>query len=168
MNSSPYDSSSFIPFTGIINDREGYLHLIEELEGLKRFLFRDKAGPISVKAGGYISADLEKIFKEIEQRGLEPATDDKQNDFLNALIDYLEIIPFVKITLSFDPTAIFLSSINNKISLLANKKIILDVAVDRRIIGGLKIEYLGKFADYSVGKKVDLFLTSSKEQFIHD
>jgi len=155
---SPFDPAAFIPFANLINGKDDFFRILEEIEGTKRFLFRDKMGPISLKAGEYLSPDLSRVFGQIEQLGLEPTTDDKQQDFLNDIMEFLKTIPVVKIIFAFEPTASFVAGVNSKLSNAVGKKIILDYAVDEDIVGGVKIEYLGKFGDFSLEPAVETFL----------
>lgn len=159
---SVFDEAAFVPFGSIVSDTGDLYRLIEQVEGLSRFLFRDKQGPISVKAGEYLTSNLAIIFKEIEDRGLEPTTDDKQSDFLSALSTYLKNIPLVKITLAFDPTLEFVAQLNKKITAAAGCKVILDVLVDESIVGGAKFEFGGKYWSSTLDGQIQKVAESQK------
>ncbi len=71
----------------------------------------------------------------------------------------------MKITLAFEPDDTFSNRINEVITNLAGKKIVLDVEVNHHIIAGIKIEYMGKFSDYSFETKTDEFLKKNLKNF---
>lgn len=159
---SVFSEAAFIPFGSIVSDTNDLYRLIEQVEGLSRFLFRDKQGPISIKAGEYLTSNLAIIFKEIEDRGLEPATDDKQADFLRALADYIKNIPLVKITLAFDPKLEFVAQLNREITAVAGCKVVLDISVDESIVGGAKFEYKGKYWSSTLEVQITQVIDSQK------
>jgi len=41
---SQFDDSALVIFANIVNDTQGVSYLIDQLESLKRFLFKDKEG----------------------------------------------------------------------------------------------------------------------------
>lgn len=153
-----FDVSCFLPFLALVADRGDLFRLVEQIEGLFRFLFRDKPGPITTKAGEYLTPNLAAVFREVEEKGLEPKEDDKQSDFLYALIDFLKKVPQVKMTLAFEPSISFVDRLNLAITKAAGKKIILDIKVDPRIVAGALFEYQGKYFDGSMQKPIEAFV----------
>lgn len=158
-----FDVSCFLPFLALVADRGDLFRLVEQIEGLFRFLFRDRPGAISTKAGEYLTPNLAAVFRDIEEKGLEPKDDDKQSDFLYALIDYLKKVPQVKMALAFEPSINFVDRLNLSITRAAGKKIILDIKVDPRIVAGAQFEYQGKYFDGSMQKGVELFIERTKK-----
>ncbi len=158
MTKIQFDKAVFIPFVGTVYDTNGMYLLIEQLEGLKRFLFKDKEGTISRKAGTFLSSNIASILSQLETLGLEPADDEKQLQLLDAIIEYLTNMPRVKVTLAFEPSITFVNKLNSVVSKEIGQKVILDISVNQFIFAGAVFEYNGKVRDYSLGQKVDDYI----------
>ncbi len=142
------DSSAFVAFANSVFTTGDMYRLFDQLEELKRFLFKDKAGTISQKAGFYMPKNLAPTFLEIESLGLEPAEDLTQQRFLDSVIAYLRSLPLVKMTLAFEPTDSFVKKINGEVSDLIHQKALLDITVDQHVMGGAIVEYRGRRKEY--------------------
>lgn len=158
MTKIQFDKAVFIPFVSTVYDTNGMYLLIEQLEGLKRFLFKDKEGTISQKAGTFLSSNIASILSQLETLGLEPQDDEKQLQLLDAIIEYLTNMPKVKVTLAFEPSITFVNKLNGVISKELGQKVILDISVNQFIFAGAVFEYNGKVKDYSLGQKVDDYI----------
>ncbi len=158
MTKIQFDKAVFIPFVSTVYDTNGMYLLIEQLEGLKRFLFKDKEGTISRKAGTFLSSNIASILSQLETLGLEPADDEKQLQLLDAIIEYLTNMPKVKVTLAFEPSITFVNKLNGIVSKEIGQKVILDISVNQFIFAGVVFEYNGKVKDYSLGQKVDDYI----------
>lgn len=158
MTKIQFDKAVFIPFVSTVYDTNGMYLLIEQLEGLKRFLFKDKEGTISQKAGTFLSSNIASILSQLETLGLEPADDEKQLQLLDAIIEYLTNMPKVRVTLAFEPSITFVNKLNGVISKELGQKVILDISVNQFIFAGAVFEYNGKVKDYSLGQKVDDYI----------
>lgn len=158
MTKIQFDKAVFIPFVSTVYDTNGMYLLIEQLEGLKRFLFKDKEGTISRKAGTFLSSNIASILGQLETLGLEPADDEKQLQLLDAIIEYLTNMPRVKVTLAFEPSITFVNKLNSVVSKEIGQKVILDISVNQFIFAGVVFEYNGKVKDYSLGQKVDDYI----------
>lgn len=158
MTKIQFDKAVFIPFVSTVYDTNGMYLLIEQLEGLKRFLFKDKEGTISRKAGTFLSSNIASILNQLETLGLEPQDDEKQLQLLDAIIEYLTNMPKVKVTLAFEPSITFVNKLNGIVSKEIGQKVILDISVNQFIFAGAFFEYNGKVRDYSLGQKVDDYI----------
>ncbi|KKR50745.1 MAG: hypothetical protein UT84_C0007G0016 [Candidatus Curtissbacteria bacterium GW2011_GWA1_40_16] len=158
MTKIQFDKAVFTPFVNAVYDTNGMYLLIEQLEGLKRFLFKDKEGTISRKAGTFLSSNIASILSQLETLGLEPGDDEKQLQLLDAIIEYLTNMPKVKVTLAFEPSITFVNNLNSVVSKEIGQKVILDISVNQFIFAGAVFEYNGKVKDYSLGQKVDDYI----------
>ena len=152
------DETAILPFANSINTTEDLFRLIEQLEGLQRYLYKGKAGYLSVKALEFLSPDVSKIFKEIESLGLEPIEEDKQMDFVDSLIRFLRNITVLKMTVAYIPTEAFTAKVSGDVSKQFGKKVILELSVDESVVGGAAFEFLGKYANYTYGANVTKFV----------
>lgn len=158
MRKLEFDPAVFVPFVNMINDTRVLFLLVNHLEGVKRFLFKDKEGTISQKAAMFLSSNLDAVFKELEQRGLEPKTDTAQMQFLTDIIHHMKGLPQVKVTLGFEPSVTFISFMSDSISKQVGEKVLLDILVDQFIVAGVSFEFRGKFADYTLSESINGFI----------
>lgn len=154
------DKSAFLPFANSINDTGEQVRLLDQVATIGRFLFKGKEGAITQKASEYLPSDLASIFLELEEKGLEPAGDDRQMAFLDSLIKYLKAMPQVGVTLAFTPTNNFITRVNSVISNELGKKVVLDIIINQYIIGGANFEYKGKFREDNLGQKLDTVIVN--------
>lgn len=155
---SKFNDSALVIFANMVNDTQGVSYLIDQLEGLKRFLFKDKEGTISEKTDVSLAQNLLPVFAEIEEKGLEPATDPAQLQFLDSVINNLKNLPCVKTILAFEPSETFIARLNSDISAEIGQKVILELVVDRHIVAGAIFEYEGKVFGDTLEEKLSLAL----------
>lgn len=113
--------------------------LIDRLTILKKSLY-DK----SVNAGS-IPEEIEKDFLSSESK----------EAYLKKLIESLNSLDTVQITIAFDPGPNTIILIKNWLKQNLKKTPLIDLKINPNIIGGVIIVYNGKYADFSVKKKMD-------------
>lgn len=156
-------------FTSAINDTKGLYRLVDQLSSINKNLYHNLSGSIVAKTKGFLTPSLEIIFGYLEEQGLEPEGDSAQKQFLEEIISELKKVPLVKITLAFEPDDSFTAKLNETISNQVNQKIFLDILVNHHIVGGVVLEYQGKFKDYSLEPRVDQYLKEAvKRQMFED
>ncbi len=144
---------AFEPFVKLVNDTGDLAFLIKEFSKVEQFLFKTKSGTILAKVNGTLPKSLALIFGEIENGGLEPFGDQKQLEFLRALLAYLKSLPVVTVTLAYEPGSSFVARLNTQISETLGKKVLLDITVDKDILGGARFEYGGRVGDYTLEER---------------
>ncbi len=72
------------------------------------------------------------------------------NDFLKTLPEIVAKIPIITITIAFEPSQETLQSISQWFLINLKTQYILDLQIDRKIIGGAVINFNGKYKDYSI------------------
>lgn len=154
----------FSVFASSINDTKGLYRLIDQISAINKNLYHNLSGTIVSKTRGFLPPNLAAIFGYLEEQRLEPEGDGPQKQFLEEIISELKTIPVVKITLAFEPDDNFTSKLNETISTQAGQKVILDILVNHHIVGGIVVEYQGKFKDYSLEPKVDAYLKETVKQ----
>lgn len=152
---------AFSPFLNSIYDMNGFLGMVDEINLIERSLFRGKEGPISQKARDFTTGNIINIFEELEKAGLEPTTDQRQMQFLKDLVDYIKKLPFIKVSIAFEPTNTFLMKLNSQICAIVGKKVILDVVINQYLIGGAIFEYNGKVGRFTLDTQLDEVLTKA-------
>ncbi len=153
MNSA--SESAFAAFANTVYDTASLNRIIDDLTLIQRSLFKDKTGPISVKARDYTTSNIIPIFEEVEKAGLEGTTDQKQLQFLKDLVSFLQNLPIVKVTIAFDPTQSLIVKLSNQLSGFVGNKVILDLVIDGSVIGGAIFEYRGRRAGQTLQDKLE-------------
>lgn len=72
-------------------------------------------------------------------------------------------IPVVHMTLAFEPTNTVLKSISLWFLRREQKKVILDLTLERQILGGAFISYDGLYKDYTLKTKLDKYFSKERE-----
>lgn len=132
--------------------------LIDQLNNLVKDLYHNKIGTINAKIDGALPANLVGLFQEIETKNLEPTGDEGQKRFLEELVAQLKKLTLAKVTLAFEPNDEFVAKLSSEITGIVGKKVIIDISVEPKIVGGLLLEYQGHYRDYSLRSKVDEFV----------
>lgn len=85
-----------------------------------------------------------------------------RKDFLDKILEVkdtlasdLEKIKVIKIILAVKPSAGVILTLDEFFQKILNKKVIFDIEVDPKLIGGIQIVFDGKYGDYSVLKLID-------------
>ncbi len=158
MKQVEFDKAVYTPFTNIVNSTHDVYILVEQIEGMKRFLFRDKQGMITQKVGTFLSSSMSEILKQLEQSGLVPQDDEKQMQLLDSIIEFLKNIPVVKLDFAFEPSITFVSEVNSALCKQIGRKVVLDIYVNQFLVAGANFEYEGKYKEYSLALKIDNFI----------
>ena len=102
---------------------------------------------------GIQKADI--FLKILRDHGLQNATLREVQDFLKKIQDIVKDLSVVSLTIAFEPSEDMLKSLVQWFTLNVHKQVVFDIQVDHHIIAGVKINYNGKFKDYSVGPLFD-------------
>jgi F0F1-type ATP synthase delta subunit len=99
---------------------------------------------------------LSEVLKKLAIENEVKLEDTEEVDlFLNRLRDDIQTLPRLSITLSFPPTLELIKEINRWITLNLKAAIMLDFAVDDRLVAGAKIAFKGKIVDHSLKKRME-------------
>lgn len=121
--------------------------LISEAEELKRAMFETKEGRLEQALKNEVRASVSGIIKNgIEKNGAEK--------YLNGLIDELKKMDEVKIVLAIEPTESLIGLIYATINKGKNASFVLNLEIDKNILGGALISYKGKYFDGSLAKLI--------------
>lgn len=132
--------------------KEELIFFLEEISVAQKEIFKKEEGFLSKKVEGRISEDLKKYSKNPEQ----------QFYFLEQLKKYLLNIPQVKLEIVFSPSANFLNKISSWLKKEIGKKIFLDLVLNPEIVGGVIIEYQGKYRNFSLAKEIDKIIAEKR------
>jgi len=145
----------FEEFAKKIKTKEELIFYLEELSQAQEVAFRQGEALLSEKLKGKISEGLKNFFEKMEEKGMLSKNPEQQSSFLEKIKKYLLSLPEVKLEIAFSPSSDFLKKINLWFKEELGQKVILDLTVNPKIVGGAIIEYQGNWQDYSLAKKID-------------
>ncbi|MCD6528259.1 F0F1 ATP synthase subunit delta [bacterium] len=138
-----------------IKTKEELIFYLEELSQAQQAVFKGGRILLSEKLKGKISEEFKKFLEKMEERKMLSKNPDQQYSFLEKIKKYLLSLPEVKLEIAFSPSNEFLKKISLWFEKKLNQKVILDLTVNPKIVGGAIIEYQGNWRDYSLAKEID-------------
>jgi len=144
----------FLKLEEKIKTQEDLIFFLEEIDLASDLILKEPQKKFSQKLEGKISKDLLEILKELEEKDKRYQDPQEQVFFLQLLKNHLKSLPKVKIEIAFEPEKETLEKISQWFKENLKKKVILDLKINPKIIGGAKIEYQGKWRDFSLAKKI--------------
>ena len=122
------------------------LELAEKFDLLKKKIFSSRADwKESLKS--QLGEDLYAVLSAVPgQKEL--------SDIFEKFTKEAASLDTARLDIAFDPTYEFLSKISEWISREAGHKVILDINVSKKLIGGLQVSFGGHFTDASLEKKI--------------
>jgi len=105
------------------------------------------------KAKEKISNKFYDFFLELSQDGY--SNKEKILKELEETKDELLKLPVLKIQLAFLPTPSFIKELSDWFKKNLKKRVLLDIEVNPTIVGGLILEYKGRYLDLSLKKEIE-------------
>ncbi len=140
--------------------KENLQTLIDKLDNLKQGAY--KSGfDASKSLGGLTDAELQ-LLSEFED--LPRVTAFKGEDFISAIssvVNKLKDLPEITLIMAFEPTHDFKQSIFEDLEGIYGTNLVVTMKVNPRILGGLIVEYQGRYCDYSIQNKVNEFFKNN-------
>lgn len=137
-----------------IKTKEDLVFFLEEIDLAEVLILKEPGKKISQKLKNKISFDLFEILKEIEKKEKQYQDAEGQVFFLRLLKKHLISLPKVRLEIAFDIPEVMLGEISQWFEDNFGKKFVLDIRVNPKIIGGTRLEYNGRWADFSLAKKI--------------
>jgi len=151
----------FEDFVKEIKTKEELILSFEEITQAERIIFEKKSGPLSEKIKGKVREKFREFIKRMEDKEILSQNPTQQRSFLEKLKKYLSSLPEVKLEIAFSPSNEFLKKINQWFNEKLAQKVILDLTINPKIVGGIVIEYKGNWRDYSLAKRIDKLIEKS-------
>ncbi|MBI2621944.1 MAG: F0F1 ATP synthase subunit delta [Candidatus Levybacteria bacterium] len=146
----------------LINTSEEKEEFINFLEGLLENIYKEHFQPIAKDSSMLVKNFWDCLNLQIAQRKI---TNNKEEieKFLNSLLQEIRKLSSVKLTIALSPTDELINAIGKWAQKNLSQKIIFDIEVDKKILGGaIIISDEGRFMDYSLRRKID-YVFSMKE-----
>jgi len=135
--------------------------LLEEISALKASLFETKQGGIEEVLKEEVRSEIARVVRAKKQEG------ENMEKYLSKLEEAVKSLEEFKLELAFDPTEQTLEVVSNWISQNIGEGYLLDIKVNRSILGGAKLSFKGKYFDGSLIKIVDDSLLANREAIIN-
>ena len=119
------------------------------INALKDALYKTEEGLYEKTFRDHVPLHMADVFR----KNL-PQDREKQTEYLEGLKKALEELPIVSLTTAFYPTEGFLAELVSKMREVMKAQVLVDVKVRRLLLGGARVEYGGRFKDYSVRNKL--------------
>ncbi len=97
-----------------------------------------------------VASEIRRLLKSYELTGK-----DEIKQFLSQGYKTICALPILRLTLAFEPSETAINDISDWARNNIEERIILDLTLDRRLLGGALIEYKGKYYDYSLKTKLE-------------
>lgn len=150
---------NFEDFAKKIITKENLLFYINQINLLQGIVFKKVKTPLSARTEGKVDEKLINYIQELERKEMLPHSPNQQLAFLEELKKYLLTISQVRIEIAFTPSENFIFKIAEWLKKNLHQKMILDLAINPRIVGGAIIEYQGKYCNFSLVKKINQLIS---------
>jgi len=134
---------------------EDLVFFLDQLSIVRKFLFSQTHIPLSERLKSKIDEKLRKEIEKLEKEKILPSSPEDQSSFFKGLENFLLKIPKVKLEIAFEPSEEFISKVKEWFKEKIKKRVILDISVNPKIVGGAKIEFQGKWKDFSLEKEME-------------
>lgn len=155
-------------FEGIIKKirtKEELIFFLEEIAKIRQIIFKDSGALLSKKAERKVSGETKELLERLEKEGVISESRGRQSAFWEELEKELQSLPEIKLEIAFSPDGDSLEKISQWLEKESGRKIILDLAINPKIVGGAIIEYQGNWRDFSLAKDIDKLISQKAYNF---
>ncbi len=142
--------------------KEDLVFFLEEINLTKGLIFKDIKTPLSKKLKGKVSEDFENYLQELEKKGLASQSPSQQLEFFEKIKKTVQELPQIKLEIAFQPSNNFLLKVKEWLKEATGQEMILDVTQNPELVGGVTVEYRGKYINLSLAKKIDELLSEKR------
>jgi len=158
--------SVFEKFTDTIKTKEQLDRYLEQIRQASRWVYKGGSLPLSEKIKGTAREEFRQFVRELEEAGQIPSARRDESTFLKNIAKTWESLPVIRLKLAFLPSDDFLDDLTEWLAKQTGRKVVLDIEVDERIIGGCTFEYAGEYRDCTLEAKLDEVLEAEVRRMI--
>jgi len=136
----------------LIKTREELKQLTDDLWKVRESIFKTDIDAVEETLSKDLNMEMAAIVRDAWQKNAHKET------VIEQLIDSLNHLDIVRITLAMKPSETLVAKVSEWLRAETGTKVILDIKVNEDIMGGIVIDYQGKYGDYSARTKVADFL----------
>lgn len=138
--------------------KEDLVLLLDDIDLAGELSFKTGGVPLSEKIKGRISASFQNYLEFLEKKGIITQNSEKNHRFFEDLKNYFLKLPQINIEIAFLPKQEFIEKVSFWLEKNFGEKVILNFIFNPNIGGGAKIEYKGRYFDFSIAKKLNELL----------
>jgi len=135
----------------LVRTKDDFSLIKAQLDLLESGLYETKGNTFDYVLKNKISSSLSGLILKLIKT-------EKKENVIEKIRQELEGVKFLKVTLAIDPSEKFIESMADWLNKMNSRNIALDIEVDQSIIGGVIVEFEGKYFDASLRSKLDLVL----------
>lgn len=143
----------------------------EELERVRQgvsvmssAVYQEGAGDIEQLISKSLGLKTSEVLKPFLKGDKVPKEGEALHRFFSELKEKLGSLEIVTLTLAFDPPEGFIRELSGKIRSLTGTQVILDLKVDKHLLGGVMLIYQGRYTDLSLRKRFDLKIPDNHQE----
>ena len=121
--------------------------------------FQDSLNTIS-------ALDSQMIKENLLKNGLDTRDLSMIKKYLECLKEEIQKLKIINLTLTYSPSQNSIDAIFSWVAQNLGKGLVLDIKVDKAILGGAIIEFEGKYEDLSLRKRLDELFRVKREEII--
>jgi F0F1-type ATP synthase delta subunit len=139
---------------GIVTTKDEANQLQIEITNLIEALYGNK--PFEELVDEYISYEKkDTLHSLLKKHQIDIKNTSQTQHFLQEIKDTVPTIPVVGITIAFSPKKQLLSTLSGWFVVHTKKAVLIDISIDRFLLGGIIITYNGLYKDYSLKKYME-------------
>lgn len=154
MGNTDSQKVSFRSLVDSISTPDQLAEIRDDIRTVSQMAFKVGSGSLSSQIKAKVGPKLYLFISSLEAEGRLPAAP-VLGKFLSGINNFLFDIEKITLTLAFEPSLDFQKEVVLWFEKNLGKKVVCEFLVDEGIIGGLKIEYMGKYKDYSKAAEVN-------------
>lgn len=141
----------------LVQTTEDVSQLVEQIESVLGDLYRNDFVLDSVLSAQVSSRFFSPLQEIVHQSGIVASDRDKIKVLFDSIMAEVRSLSFIHITLAFDPTQLLLTEIVQRCRKNIVEGCVLDVTIDKHIIGGFVLDYKGHYWDFSLRTSFERF-----------
>lgn len=131
-------------------------NVISDLEALSASLFSSKRGKVVKKIEKILSFELAEGIKRYCKEGkIDVENKEKCQQLVNEIVKALRRLPIITLYLAFLPTELYIKKIAALLHGYCKQKVLIEINVEKIVIGGAVIAWKGMYKDFSLRKTID-------------
>ncbi|MEK7533913.1 MAG: F0F1 ATP synthase subunit delta [Patescibacteria group bacterium] len=163
MNNIAYTCSNILKSTKTVAQKE---QLALEIDQLIASLFRQETNAFDNALKSIRLEVSQIIIDEFLNKESQSVNKEMVKYFLTELKKRLQKLRIIKLSLAFSPSNYSIDRIYDWIAKNVGDEYILDIQVDKSILGGITISFEGKYIDLSLKKRLDEVFKNKRQEII--
>lgn len=138
--------------------------VVSSLESLVSTYYSVSRGPLLSAFGNiFPPLVLQSLTPFSSQGGSQSISDSALVEYVKSLINILKTAKVLRISLAFEPSVEFLHVLHTRVVSMTGVPTVINIALDKKIIGGCLLSYDGYYKDLSLTSYIDKYFLTNKQ-----